>query len=229
MYSVECVGRLPRGRWACNDDDWIKTPGLHTDENGQLLTEVVNQVRISSGSPFVSRARPSFLVVGTDKSRGAHQVPAVLRSREDLALRRIVMPCIIVKKECRAKDGFVFVATVKNPQSSLVCFEVATALKKEKDQLIILWVKDETTTDAEVQQNQAAIDKEIEARGFINTTFVTLERNSGTPMHEAIENWCVEKEVDWLLLSPSHETSDLMSVTHHFVKTSQTNVIICKK
>lgn len=228
FYSVECVGRLPKARWMIQDDDWIKTPGLHDDDAATLLTDAVNRVRVASGSPFVSRARPSFLVVGTDRSKGAHQVPAVLQSRQDLALRRIVMPCVVVKKACAPKDNFLFVAAVKSPQSNLLCFEVATLLKKERDTMVILHVQDETTSPGDADNNKAAVEKEIHACG-LNATFTAIQKKGGTTVAETMEAWCEENAVDWLLLAPAHGKTDMVSVTHHFVKSAKTNVVICKK
>jgi hypothetical protein len=103
-------------------------------------------------------------VVGTDRSTGAHQVAAVLQSRHDLALRRVVMPSVVVKKSCAPpKDDFLFevAPAVKNPKSNRLCFGVAALPKKERDALILLRVQDETALPGNADNYKAAAEKEM--------------------------------------------------------------------
>ena len=103
-------------------------------------------------------------MVGTDRSTGAHQVAAVLQSRHDLALRRVVMPSVVVKKSCAPpKDDFLFevAPAVKNPKSNRLCFGVAALPKKERDALIILRVQDEAALPGGADNYKAAAEKEI--------------------------------------------------------------------
>ena len=75
-------------------------------------------------------------------------MPAVRQPQQDLPLRRIVIPSVVVKKACAPKDNCLLVAAVKSPLSNRLCLGAAALLKKEGS-----------------ADNKAAAEKEICACG----------------------------------------------------------------
>lgn len=229
FYSVECIGKLSRSRWESREEDWVETPGL-ADDRGTTLTKMVNRAVSSSGNYYVSRARPSFVVVGTDFSDGVHQGPSILGSKVDLSMNRLILPSIVVKVPCKNPDEVVFAASVKDPTDDkrLLPLEIAMSLKKEKDKLLVVWLKDADTSEDVETAAKAAVEREIIASGLVNVNFVALTKQAGTAVHETLDSFCTENSVDFLVLAPTARP-DMTNMTHHFVKKSMTNVVICKK
>jgi hypothetical protein len=208
--------------------------------DGTIRDTISKEVNSSGASIFVT----GFIKAGL--AHGNSEEAETLGSTEDLSMRDIHVPSLIVKKPIANNDSRYFVLLTNGSTSCWRGYLLATTLIKPRDQIVVGHFykdghgeQDELDDFMKMESVKARYERDFLDRG-LNGTFVGVAQdaaahpgNTFKVALEQISEFLRDHNPDFLIICPrpgiaADKATWKISLTESIIKTINCNMIVCK-
>ena len=200
----------------------------------EVLIDLLEDLIAVSESPY-GEPTPDFFVCGSSHTMQQGFEKTSLGSVADLALRRVHLPVILIKKTIPIKGPRKYIMAVDDSESSQKGLDILLTLTTPKDILRIVHVcgaGDSTKFIDEGGENAIAkikeyYENEIDVLGPVDSKIVLLPVEGGQTSENCLIDYVNGESPDFLALAPRVQVRNT-SFTESVMYKVYANIILCK-
>ena len=143
----------------------------------------------------------AFFVCGVVGKESADGSPSVLGSTNDLALRSVHVPVIIIQREPRKKAREFLFLVGTDLEGTHKAYEITANVMKGGDTLEVLRLHDPEEPDAHLEEYRKTLVDDIESRG-LDARFTSVDKTPGVAITTQIVDLINDRRPDFVVMVP---------------------------
>jgi len=171
---------------------------------------------------------PAYVCVGITGRKGPKDDPTILGQVADLAMRSCSQPVIVCKEA--VGDERTYIVCVDKTERAMMAYEATIALARPVDSIKVIFCSDVGSSE-DIAEMKEKYEGNFKANGLGgNVTFQVVEKEPGTPLHDAITNFVNGEKPSFVVCAPDPqlERVEQLSVSERIVKHCKCNCILYK-
>ena len=192
-YEMELIPRISAARYAFRL--------IELDGRRDVKATICRTVDALQDDIRADKDMGAFFVCGVVGKESADGSPSVLGSTNDLALRSVHVPVIIIQREPRKKAREFLFLVGTDLEGTHKAYEITANVMKGGDTLEVLRLHDPEEPDAHLEEYRKTLVDDIESRG-LDARFTSVDKTPGVAITTQIVDLINDRRPDFVVMVP---------------------------